>query len=73
MQNLSEKFGQAVRILRLQKNLSQEKLAEMANLDRTYISMIERGKRKPTIDVAKSIADALGYKLSKIINDIEAK
>jgi transcriptional regulator with XRE-family HTH domain len=73
LQNLSEKFGQAVRILRLQKNLSQEKLAEMANLDRTYISMIERGKRKPTIDVAKSIADALGYKLSKIINDIEAK
>jgi len=73
LEHLSEKFGQAIRAIRLHKNLSQEKLAEMANLDRTYISMIERGKRKPTLDVAKSIADALGHRLTKIINDIEAK
>jgi transcriptional regulator with XRE-family HTH domain len=73
LQYLSEKFGRAIRAIRLQKNLSQEKLAEMANLDRTYISLIERGKRKPTLDVAKSIADALGFRLTKIINDIEAK
>lgn len=73
MQHISEKFGLSIRAIRLQKNLSQEKLAEMANLDRTYISLIERGKRKPTLDVAKSIADALGFRLAKIINDIEAK
>ncbi|MBQ6063257.1 MAG: helix-turn-helix transcriptional regulator [Prevotella sp.] len=59
MSSILEIFASNVRNLRLQKGLSQEKLAEMSNLHRTYIGMIERGERKVTIVVAEKIARAL--------------
>jgi transcriptional regulator with XRE-family HTH domain len=70
-QSISERFGQVVKAIREKQNLSQEKLAELAEIDRTYVSMIERGKRHPTLEVASRIADALSMKLSEVIRRAE--
>ncbi len=51
--------------------LSQEELAHRCNIDRTYISMIERMKRKPTINIIFKMCEALNIKLSAFISEIE--
>jgi transcriptional regulator with XRE-family HTH domain len=56
---------------RLAKKLSQEALAEKADVHPTYIGLLERGKRVPGIDVAERIANALGRKLSQLIAKAE--
>lgn len=59
-------FAENVKKYRLQKQLSQEKLAELSNLHRTYISAIEREQRNISIDNIEAIATALeidAYKL----------
>ena len=58
-QALSKRFGLAVRTRRMAADLSQEKLAERACLHPTYVSMVERGVRNPTLNVAARIARAL--------------
>lgn len=45
----------------------------MAGIHHTYVGLIERGKRKPTIEVAERIARALGKKLSTLIGEAERK
>ncbi|MFQ5776878.1 MAG: helix-turn-helix domain-containing protein [Terriglobia bacterium] len=65
--NFSFRFGRVVKQYRLKQKLSQEKLAEAASLDRTFVSMIERGRRRPTLDTAKQIAEALGTSLSSLV------
>jgi transcriptional regulator with XRE-family HTH domain len=57
-------FGQAVRQRREKLELSQEKLAEKADLHRTYIGDIERGVRNPTIRSIVKIVRALDISLS---------
>ncbi|WP_339616722.1 helix-turn-helix transcriptional regulator [uncultured Gilvimarinus sp.] len=47
--HLLASFGNKVKALRLSKNLSQENLAALAELDRTYISSVERGKRNVSL------------------------
>ena len=64
-------FGQILRKYRLQQKLSQEKLAELANLDRTYISQIERGLKSPSIPTTLAIAHALGIKAHLLISEVE--
>ncbi len=59
-----ENFLKTFRSLRLQKGLSQEELAALAGLDRSYISLIERGKKSPTVNTLLRIADALDCKLN---------
>jgi transcriptional regulator with XRE-family HTH domain len=70
-QTISERFGQVIKAVRERQGISQEKLAELAEIDRTYVSMIERGKRHPTLEVAGRIADALSMKLSEVIRRAE--
>jgi len=65
-------FGQSVRKHRDAKGFSQEVLAEKADLDRTYISDIERGMRNPGIKNVVRIAKALGISLSQLTNGIRA-
>ena len=72
-QNISEKFGQVMRLAREDQGTSQEKLAELAEIDRTYVSMIERGKRHPTLEVANRIAQALNVRLSEMIKWAEER
>lgn len=53
-------FAANVRYYRLKQNLSQEKLAELSGLHRTYISSLERERRNISIDNIEGIARALG-------------
>lgn len=53
-------FGERVRRIRTQKGMSQEELARLAKIDRTYIGGIERGERNAGIKNVWRIADALG-------------
>ena len=52
-------FGQRLRELRLKAGLSQESLAELAGLDRTYISGCERGRRNASIEALHRLGKAL--------------
>jgi len=52
-------FGAAIREARKKANLSQEALAEKCHFDRTYISLIERGKRQPLLSSIFVFAIAL--------------
>ena len=61
-EKLSKNFGQKLRILRKTKKLSQEKLAEKANLHPTYIGVIERGEQSATLDTVEKLAGALHVK-----------
>ena len=60
-------FGLNLRNLREQKDISQEKLAELSFLDRTYISSIERGKRNLGLRNIIKIAQALEIHPSKLL------
>ncbi len=60
-------FGKRLKELRLEKSLSQEKLAHQAGLHRTYISLLEKGKRQPSLSSAMNLADALGIKLAYLL------
>jgi len=53
-------FGQRLRELRLSRGLSQEALAEAANLDRTYVSSCERGRRNVSLESIYRLAEGLG-------------
>lgn len=64
-------FGQVVRKRRLKLKLSQEDLAEKADIHRTYVSQIELGKVDIGLGVAYKIAAALKTPLSKIFSAIE--
>jgi transcriptional regulator with XRE-family HTH domain len=68
---LSETFATVIKKRRLRAGLSQEALAEVAKVHHTYISMLERGKCRPTIEVAERIAGALGKRLSSLIAEAE--
>jgi transcriptional regulator with XRE-family HTH domain len=66
-EDICKRFGQNVRRIRRAKELSQEKLAEIADLHRTYITGLERGSgRNPTIRAADKIAKALGVSISAL-------
>lgn len=70
---LIQVFGQVLRELREEKNLSQEKLAEYCDLDRTYISLLERGLRQPTITTVFSLSKALDIQPSIFVKIVESK
>jgi transcriptional regulator with XRE-family HTH domain len=63
---LCKSFGIRVRDLRRSLNLSQEDLAEAADLHRTYIGMIERGEKNATLTSIDRIAKALNVKISDL-------
>ena len=65
-----QKFGQNVREKRESLGLSQEALADNAELDRTYIGGIERGERNPTLISALRIAKALKLNLSDLCEGV---
>ena len=70
MDDVKVKFGVKVKQLRISKGYSQEKLAELADLDRTYIPGIENGKRNVSIVVLQKIASAFNLSLSELLSDI---
>jgi transcriptional regulator with XRE-family HTH domain len=65
-------LGQSVRRRREARELTQEKLAEKAGLDPTYISGIERGLRNPGIKNVARLARALGLSTSELCKGVDA-
>ena len=55
-------FGRRVRDLRQARGLSQEKLAELADLHRTYVSSLERGQRNVSLENIHALARGLGVR-----------
>ncbi len=66
--NIKKNFGKKVKELRLEKGLSQEAFAHLADIDRTYISSIEKGKRNVSIIIVERIAKALSVKISNLFD-----
>lgn len=65
-------LGKNVRQAREKKELTQEKLAEIAEIDPTYVSGIERGLRNPGIKNVARIAKALGISTSELCKGVDA-
>lgn len=63
-------IGTRIKELRTQKCLSQEALADLVGLHRTYIGSVERGEKAITISSAKKIADGLEISLSELFKDL---
>lgn len=62
------KFGQKVRLIRNQLNLSQEELADRAGVHRTYIGMVERAEKNITLLTIERIAKALGVSIRDLFS-----
>jgi transcriptional regulator with XRE-family HTH domain len=64
--NILKLFGQRIRQLRTIKKLSQEQLAVMADLHRTYIGMIERGEKNITLLNIEKLSNALSIEMKDL-------
>lgn len=71
MDSLEQRFGNVVRRRRERKGTSQEALAHQAGLHRTYISMLERGQRMPSIGVVEKLARALETTMASLMKEVE--
>jgi transcriptional regulator with XRE-family HTH domain len=60
-------LGLNVRDLRRQQRLSQEELAHRAEMDRSYVSDLERGTRNPSVKALGRLAEALGVRPDELL------
>ncbi len=65
--DIQVRFGKRVRELRINKKWSQEKLASIANIDRTYVFSIEKGERNVSIKMIDKIANALEIEIIELL------
>jgi transcriptional regulator with XRE-family HTH domain len=65
-----ERFGKRLREKRTALGLSQERFADKAKLDRTYVSGIERGKRNLALRNIEAIAKALGISIAELMEGV---
>lgn len=63
---IAKLFGNRIRELRVQANLSQEKFALQINMDRTYLASVEGGKRNISIENIYKIANGFGITLEEL-------
>ena len=64
-------FGKALQEFRKSRDVSQERLALIAGLDRTYISLVERGLRSPTFRTVVRLAEVLDVRPSEVVRRME--
>lgn len=64
-------LGQLVKQRRIELGISQEELGLRANLDRTYISGVERGVRNPSVTALVSLGSGLGITVSDLLENLE--
>ncbi len=64
--SIKQRFGKAIRRRRRELDLSQEELAERAELHRTYISNIERGELNPSLETMEKLVKALDISVSAL-------
>lgn len=72
-EDLEKLFGIILKRIRIDKGISQEDLAYDSDLDRTFISLLERGQRQPTIATLFKLAKSLGIKPSEMVKILEEK
>ena len=70
---LQRAFGTEIRRRREALGVSQEALAFRADLHRTYVSLLERGLRNPSLGVLAQLAAALGTPMTSIVRDVEKR
>ena len=63
-------FGKRLRELRQERGVSQEKLAEMANLHRNYVGVLERGVQSASLDAICKLARALKVRPADLLSTI---
>lgn len=66
--NIIHKLGQKIRIERQKRKMSQEKLAELADLNRNFVGMIERGETNLTIKKLENIANAFNMNIKDLFS-----
>lgn len=69
----SRSLGAKIRQIRRERGLSQSELAKRAEINRSYLSMVENGKSSPTIDVAERLAHGLGVSTGDLLWDESTK
>lgn len=67
-QRVAREFGAELRAARRSRGLTQEEIADRADFDRTYPSLLERGLRTPTLTVLLKLAEALEIEPAELIN-----
>ncbi len=65
--DINELFGKNVMERRISLKMSQEALANMADIDRTYLPDIEKGRRNVSLKIADKIAKALNVPLKDLL------
>lgn len=68
---LTTAFGCTLRSLRLDRNLTQEQLGIAADLQRKYISWLERGEKQPTLTTIFKLANALQIAPAELVGAVE--
>ncbi|MCL5774247.1 MAG: helix-turn-helix transcriptional regulator [Firmicutes bacterium] len=71
MAGLKERIGIRIKQARLEADMTQEELAEAVEITPNYISMLERGRKNPSIQILKKIADVLGVSISFLTDSEE--
>ena len=66
-------FGQVIKELRKIDHLSQEKLAEVSNLDRSFISLLECGHKQPSLVTIFQLAKSFNIPAAKLVTMVEKK
>ncbi|MGH9838789.1 MAG: helix-turn-helix domain-containing protein [Blastocatellia bacterium] len=69
LMDVTQVFADNIKRIRLAKGISQEALADLAGLHRTYVGAVERGERNITLINANRIAEALGVRLSDCLRE----
>ncbi len=69
--NLEKIFGQVLRKYRTLNHLSQEKLSQECGLDRSYISLLERGLRQPSLTTILLLSRILKTTAADMVHDVE--
>jgi transcriptional regulator with XRE-family HTH domain len=69
--NIQAAFGERLRKVRTNRGISQEKLAEISGLHRTYVSSVERGERNVSLETVEKLALALGVLMAELMPDFK--
>ena len=68
--DIAKQFGKRIQEMRKKQGLSQEALAAKANIDRAFLSGIERGLENPTLFTIQAITDALGTRIGNLMKGL---
>ncbi len=66
--NINIKIGKKIKLERVKRDLSQDKLGEIANISKNFVGAIERGESSPTIETLEKIANAFGISLTDLVD-----